>query len=57
MDNCNWLLVPIISLKKFSQAKGLKRAIHSRLIDIDGDGDMDIVGTDRGIYWLDTKNP
>jgi hypothetical protein len=33
--------------------EGFSRAIHSRLIDIDTDGDMDLVGTDRGIYWLE----
>ncbi|WDE96481.1 VCBS repeat-containing protein [Lentisphaera profundi] len=30
-----------------------KQAIHSRLMDVDGDGDMDFVGTGQGIYWLE----
>ena len=30
-----------------------KQAIHSRLMDVDGDGDMDFVGTGLGIYWVE----
>ena len=39
--------------KILAMPDGFSRAIHSRLIDIDGDGDMDFVGTDRGVYWLE----
>ena len=33
-----------------------KQAIHCRLLDVDGDGDMDFVGTGLGTYWLECPN-
>ena len=30
-----------------------RQAIHCRLMDVDGDGDMDFIGTGLGTYWLE----
>ena len=42
-------VVPVLNMPKDFR----KKAIHSRLMDVDGDGDMDFVGTGLGIYWLE----